>query len=216
MALYNKISEDVFMKARALFEVGKTPLEVANFCRFGRETAKKISNTKTYEEWLANTAERTAKEKERRDVEPKKTGITRTKITENIYNAVKLILKGGSGTKEAAQVMGISTNSVLRIEKASSYADYIETAYQNGSARYKKQEPKPEPEPPKQEPPKQEAPAQVVEHKQTVVVQATWQMTQEMRKTNELLAAISSKLAFIVEELTGKAPDAKLEESKGK
>ena len=195
MAVYNKISEDVFMKARALFDIGKTPLEVANFCRFGRETAKRISNTETYEDWLANTAERTAKEKERLDVEPKKTGITRTKITENIYNAVKLILKGGSSTKEAAQVMGISTNSVLRIEKAASYADYLETAYQNGSARYKKPEP---------EPAKPEAPAvQVVEHRQNVTIQATHYMQKELEKTNELLTLISSKLACIIDDLYG-------------
>ena len=209
MAVYNKVSEDVFMKARALFDAGKTPLEVANFCRFGRETASKISKTKTYADWLANTAERTAKEKERQDVEPK-TGITRTRITENIYNAVKLILKGGAKTAEAAQVMGISTNSVLRIKDSDSYEKYVNLAYMNGSARYRNQEQA------KPEPPKPEAPAQVVEHKQTVTVQATWQMTQEMRKTNELLASISSKLAFIVEELTGKTPNAKPEESKGK
>ena len=47
------------------------------------------------------------------------------------------------------------------------------------------------------------APVQVVEHRQTVTVQATWQMTQEMRKTNELLTLISNKLAAIVEDLYG-------------
>ena len=43
---------------------------------------------------------------------------------------------------------------------------------------------------------------QVVEHRQTVTIQATHYMMQEMKKTNELLELISRKLAFIVDQLS--------------
>ena len=42
---------------------------------------------------------------------------------------------------------------------------------------------------------------QVVEHRQTVTIQATHYMMQEMKKTNELLELISRKLTFIVDQL---------------
>ena len=42
---------------------------------------------------------------------------------------------------------------------------------------------------------------QVVEHRQSVTIQATHYMMQEMKKTNELLELISRKLTFIVDQL---------------
>lgn len=55
-------------------------------------------------------------------------------------------------------------------------------------------QPLPLPQPPQ--------PTQVIEHRQTVTVQATHYMMQEMKKTNELLDLISRKLTFIVDSLT--------------
>lgn len=58
-------------------------------------------------------------------------------------------------------------------------------------------------QPPQQQlPPSQLPQPQVIEHRQTVTVQATHYMMQEMKKTNELLDLISRKLAFIVDSLT--------------
>ena len=116
--------------------------------------------------------------------------IQRKRITENIYNAVKLILKGGATAQEAAEAMGISSNSVYRINKASSYDEYVNMAYKNGSFRYRAQEKKEREE-------RQETP-----QAKPQIVSVPWQVTQEMRKTNELLESISRKLAFIVDELT--------------
>ena len=51
----------------------------------------------------------------------------------------------------------------------------------------------------------QPAPApqpQVVEHRQTVTIQATHYMMQEMKRTNELLELISRKMAYIVDQLS--------------
>ena len=43
---------------------------------------------------------------------------------------------------------------------------------------------------------------EIVEHRQTIVVQASHYMLEEQKKTNELLTLISNKLSFIVDELT--------------
>ena len=201
MASYNKLSEDVFMKAKALLDAGKTPLEVANFCGLARTTATRIKNTKSYADWLYDVSNRGSKAEAHTEGKQK---ITRTKITQNIYNAVKLIMKGGSGVKEAADVMGISVNSVRRIDKSENYVEYVNMAYMNGAMRYKT--------PKQEEPPQAEtemAEGQQIPRKQTIIVQATWQMTQEMRKTNELLELLNNKLAFIVDELCGVKADAK-------
>ena len=55
--------------------------------------------------------------------------------------------------------------------------------------------------PPMQQPAPAQQP-QVVEHRQTVTIQATHYMMQEMKKTNELLELISRKMAFIVDQLS--------------
>ena len=84
------------------------------------------------------------------------------------------------------------------------YEDYKALMYEKSSSwRTKRAIGAKKAEEAKQEKP-EETPVQIVEHRQTVTVQATWQMTQEMQKTNKLLEQISNKLAFIVEELTGK------------
>ena len=54
--------------------------------------------------------------------------------------------------------------------------------------------------PPMQQPAPAQQP-QVVEHRQTVTIQATHYMMQEMKRTNELLELISRKMAFIVDQL---------------
>ena len=119
-----------------------------------------------------------------------------TRITLQVYTVIKTLLKGGATNSECAEYMNVSVNTVSRIKNADSYEDYKNTTRAAGWMKYgnrKKEEPKPEVKP--------ESPApQIVEHKQTVTV--PWQVTQEMRRTNELLECISRKLAFIVDELT--------------
>ena len=41
-----------------------------------------------------------------------------------------------------------------------------------------------------------------VVHEQSVTIQATHYMMEELRRTNELLTLISNKLAFVVDQLT--------------
>lgn len=131
--------------------------------------------------------------------------IERKRITENIYNAVKMILKGGATAQETAKSMGISTNSVYRINKSGTYAEYVNLAYMNGSARYReatKQETKQETEQKAEQ--KAEAIAEPVKQ-QGGTLSAGYQFNriyEVLKEQNEILRLLSNKVAFIVDELT--------------
>lgn len=114
----------------------------------------------------------------------------RTIIDAKLFGCVKVMLKGGAKYSEIEEYLGVSKATIGRIVGAENYEQYkLMLAAKFG---YKKKEPE------------QESTQQVVEHRQTVTIQATHYMMEEMKKTNELLTLISNKLAFIVEELTGK------------
>ena len=121
--------------------------------------------------------------------------IKRTRITENIYNAVKLILRGGAKTKQAAEAMGISVNTVHRINKTESYQEYVNLAYMNGSAWYREQE-KQDKKPEEKIEPLKQAGGQLSSGYQLN------RIYEALKEQNELLKLLSNKVAFIVDELT--------------
>ena len=127
------------------------------------------------------------------------------KLTERQFNAIKTLLKGGATQKEAAEYMQVSPNTAYWIDKAETFEEYLQIkaekqlSNKKRVAAIKAQEKARE----KAQESPQTAATQVIEHKQTVYVQATWAMTQEMQKTNRLLELISNKLAYIVDELCG-------------
>ena len=137
------------------------------------------------------------------------------KLTERQFSAIKMLLKGGATQKEAAEYMQVSYNTAYWVGKAETYEEYLQMQAERVLKRKQvaaikaKGEPQGKPQGKPQEKPqgiKEQTPAtQVIEHRQTVTVQATWAMTQEMQKTNKLLELISNKLAFIVDELCGTA-----------
>ena len=124
------------------------------------------------------------------------------KITKGIFDAAKLLIENGANNTEVAKYLKVSNDVVAMFRKSETYEEYQTLMYeyslklrQRAAAIKAKEEPKPETP--------QTPPPQIVEHRQTVTVQATWQMTQEMKQTNELLKQISNKLAYIVDELCG-------------
>ena len=134
------------------------------------------------------------------------------KITKGIFDAAKLLIENGANNTEVAKYLKVSNDVVTMFRKAETYEEYQTLMYeyslklrQRAAAIKAKETPKEEPKPETPQTP----PPQIVEHRQTVTVQATWQMTQEMQKTNELLKQISNKLAYIVDELCGVKADAK-------
>ena len=128
-----------------------------------------------------------------------------TFITEKMFNAVKIMIKGGASNVEIAEYMNLGSTTVSRIKNSETWEDYLqrkrEMAFYARKANEKKNaEPQNQPEPPKE---------QIVKHEQTVTIQATHYMMQELQKTNELLKLISNKLAMIVEDLYGAKGEAK-------
>ena len=133
------------------------------------------------------------------------------KLTERQFSAIKMLLKGGATQKEAAEYMQVSHNTAYLVDKAESFEEYLHMQAEMVLKRKQvaaikaKGEPQEKPQEKPQEIKEQTPATQVIEHRQTVTVQATWAMTQEMQKTNKLLELISNKLAFIVDELCGTA-----------
>lgn len=137
------------------------------------------------------------------------------KVTETMFNAVRTLLKGGATLKECSEYMGISTSSISLIKNSETYEEYKHKMYlMSGSYRKKmaaiEKEKQKEAEKvakevgavPASDLVKKE-PEQVVEHRQTVVVQASHYMLEEQKKTNELLELISKKLGRIIDDLYG-------------
>ena len=130
---------------------------------------------------------------------------TYNKMTESKFNAIKLLLNGGASYDECARYLHCSTGVVWRVKAAETWEEYLQANAARAIAEKKKKEQEQKGEQPVKEPAKQEEaaqpaaqPRQVV---QTVTIQATHYMMEEMRKQNELLTLISNKLAYIVEQL---------------
>lgn len=114
------------------------------------------------------------------------------KLTESKYNAIKLLLKGGASQQEAAEFMQVSINTAYWVNKSESFEDYQQLQAERVLSRKKTAKPIVNDD-------KQKKP---VLNPTTVKIEATHYMMVELQKTNELLTAISAKLAYIVDELT--------------
>lgn len=119
------------------------------------------------------------------------------RLTEEKFDMVKTLLKGGAKAAKVSEYVGLSTHTIYIIGKSDSFQDYqkkvadrIEKKAQRASGTDTETEIPAEGEP------------KVIEHRQTITVQATHYMMVELQKTNELLAGISAKLAFLVEQLS--------------
>ena len=128
------------------------------------------------------------------------------KVSETLYKAVKILLNGGASVKEAAEYMKISAATVYKINETENYAEFLQIselkrAKRIAAIKAKEQKQEDEQKQEKQEQ-KQEAP-QVIEHRQTVQVQATHYMTEELREIKTILKTISQKLAVIIDDLYG-------------
>lgn len=141
----------------------------------------------------------------------------KTKVDERMWWAVKTLLKGGSTIVDAAEYLMLSENTVSRIKQSETYEDYKQiiaamhapyrkpkrTRLPDKKGEPQQEEPKEEKQEAKQADSPKPVEPQVIEHRQTVTVQATHYMMTELQKTNEYLKTISAKLAFIVDELCG-------------
>lgn len=130
------------------------------------------------------------------------------KVTPQIFNTVKTLLNSSVPVSQICDMLKLSSGVVYWIKGSDDLQAYKRKVLEQKARSNEKKQWK---EAKKEELPPEPAP-QVVEHRQTVTIQATNYMMEEMRKTNELLTVISNKLAYIVEDLYGSK---KTEESGG-
>jgi len=127
------------------------------------------------------------------------------KITERVFDAVKLLLESGSSKTEIGKYMKLSFMSVSLIEQAETFDEYKAISYEFYKSKKKKmaavkaKEKAEEPAPEKQEQPA----TQVVEHRQSVTIQATHFMDTKLDKIIELLTIMNNKLGAIIDDLYG-------------
>lgn len=140
------------------------------------------------------------------------------KITEEVFDMIKLMLESGASQTKIARVMGISSATATYIKRANTYTEYKEIML-NASGGHKKkvkreeeakkaeEEAKKAEEEAKEEvvadkeEPKPEPATQVIEHRETISLIANQFIAEQMRKQTELLTLINNKLTLIAEDL---------------
>ena len=124
---------------------------------------------------------------------------TKTRITPDIYNTVKLMLNGGATEEDVSKFKRFSSETLRRIKKTKDYSDYVEllkvyNRKQNERAN------------------KTEQVSFLTDDKQKGgTLSANYQINrivEELKRQNDILTLLSNKVAFIVEELTGVKGDA--------
>lgn len=121
-----------------------------------------------------------------------------TKITKGIFDAAKLLIENGANNTEISKYLKVSADVVAMIRKSETYEEYQHFMYEY-SQKLKNRAIKS-----KETETKTDKPDEVIkEIRQTVTIQATHYMEEQLRKTNELLTGISAKLAAIIDDLYG-------------
>ena len=118
------------------------------------------------------------------------------KVTPQIFDTVKTLLNSGVPVTQICDMLKLSNGVIYTIkvcDNLEGYKKYVKDVRARSEEKKKKETKKEESAP--------EPAPQVVEHRQTVTVQATHYMMEELKQQNELLKSISNKLAFIVEQL---------------
>lgn len=129
-------------------------------------------------------------------------------ITKKMYDAAKILQKGGADRKEIADYLTISISSVDRILSSDSFDDFQNAnkarAFMARKAAEEKKQAKIQPVAQTVEEPVQVVTQEVIhKHEQSVTVIANHYMAEQLQRQTELLTLISNKLAFIVDELCG-------------
>lgn len=111
----------------------------------------------------------------------------KAKVTESLFKAAKTLIKGGATNKEVAEYLCISPWTVNEIKKSEDYTEYRNNVH----ARYAESKKKPAQI--------QENIPNIVEHRQSVTIQANHYVEMELKKHTEILTLISNKIADIME-----------------
>lgn len=127
-----------------------------------------------------------------------------TKVTAQVFDTVKFMVKGGASIAQCAKSIGVCPATISYIKRAETYDEY-RSIMLNASGGHKQKLKKEaeqkamneKEEEVKQNPVKEEP--QIVEHRITLV--ANQYMTEQLQKQTELLTLINNKLTLMCEEL---------------
>lgn len=129
-----------------------------------------------------------------------------SRMTPNLFACIKRLLESGASKREISDYLQVGSNTISRVRDAETYEEYKVITYERTkaakAAKAEKVKDKSKGNSADEKPAAAESPVQVVEHRQSVTIQATHYMMEELKKTNELLTAISAKLAYVVEQLS--------------
>lgn len=131
------------------------------------------------------------------------------KVTKGVFDAVKLLLQSGATASEIKKYFNICGDVVGWIRQAETYEEYTNANYERNQRRIENRQKAAIAAKAKEQQAEQQTAQPAQDVKQTVMVQLPYILTQEIKRQNELLEAISNKLAFIVQDLYGGKADAK-------
>ena len=122
-------------------------------------------------------------------------------IDERAFRAVKIMLDGGASYAEITEFLKVSSASIGRIRNCQTFEDF-KKARQAEAFMAKKAAQEKETAKKQTEEVKVESETKVI-HEQSITIQATHYMMQELKQTNEYLKLISTKLCAIIDDLYG-------------
>lgn len=126
------------------------------------------------------------------------------KVTQKLFEAVKICLDSGNSIAETSRFMKLNKSVVALIRNAEDFDDYKRLMYARAKACHaKKTEEKKSEEKPEEKSQENKPDEIIKEIRSNVTIQATHHMESQITEAVELLKGISAKLAYIVEDLYG-------------
>ena len=129
--------------------------------------------------------------------------MSRSTLSPSKFKAVKIMLNAGTPTKEIMEYLEVTDKVVTKCRKCETYEEYKQLVSANTYMMKKRAEEKAAAEKAAAEEQKPQQIVQVVEHRQSVQIQATEYMMRELKQMNEYLRIISNKMAAIIDDLYG-------------
>lgn len=112
-------------------------------------------------------------------------------LTEAKYEAIVCLLRGGASDEVIMKSQGVNEGTLGRVRKSNgSYEEYKRLHGELVKIASKKRKHR-----------EKEPASQVIEHRQTVTLQASHYMETELRVHTEILKGISAKIAHIMEQM---------------
>ena len=108
------------------------------------------------------------------------------KMTQNLFNCIKRLLKDGATAKEISEYLELATSTIYRVRDSETLEEYdhntkVRTTQARAIAVKSEQE------------------QQTVEHNHSVTIVANHYMAEELRKQTEALTLIGNKLTHVYE-----------------